>query len=99
MVNCISIDRLRSQSAKTLDERMKEAIPESLKAQVLVKSRVEDPEVREVRKQLIESKSVSELSQISSLADFPIPTTIERMLSKSGDLSQSVSTGPPSFDL
>merc|ERR1712223_515345 len=79
----------RSQSAKNF-------IPESMKAQVLVKSRVEDPEVREFRRNLVESKSVSELSQISGLSDFPIPSTIDRFMSKIGDFS-SIST--PSFDI
>ena len=71
-------------------------LPESMKAQVLVKARVEDPEIREFRRNLVESKSVSELSQISALSDFPIPSTIERLMSKSGDVS-SIST--PSFDM
>ena len=80
-----------------MEERLQGAIPESMKAQVLVKARVEDPEMQQYRRQLTESKSVSELSQISAWSDFPIPTTIERMLSKS-DVSMSPS-GPPSFDM
>ncbi len=67
-------------------------MPESLKAQVLVKSRVEDPEIRAQRKEIIETKSVSELSQVASFSDFPIPTTIERLMSKSSE-----SSGPPSI--
>ena len=80
-----------------MEERLQNAMPESMKAQVLVKARVEDPETQQYRRQLTESKSVSELSQISSWSDFPVPTTIERMLSKS-DVSMSPS-GPPSFDM
>ena len=76
---------------------MQSAIPESMKTPVLVKARVEDPELQQSRRQLIESKSVSELSQISSWSDFPVPTTIEKFLSKS-DLSVTPS-GPPSFDM
>ncbi len=66
---------------------MTDMLPESLKTQVLVKSRVEDPEVRAQRKELTESKSVSELSQVTSLSDFPIPTTLERLMSKRSDVS------------
>lgn len=78
---------------------MENALPESLKAKVLVKSRVEDEEVRQLRRQLVESKSVSELSQISSWSDFPIPTTIEKLMSKSGDLSSANLSPTPSFDM
>ena len=69
-----------------------------MKAQVLVKSRIEDPELRAQRRQLVESKSVSELSQISSWSDFPIPTTIERMMSKS-DISSLAAPSTPAFDV
>ena len=79
---------------------MKNVVPESFKAQVLVKSRVEDPEVREIRRQLVQSKSVSELSQVTSLSDFPIPSTIERLVSKSkSELSSSQAVTAPSLDM
>ena len=90
------LSRQRSQSAKNMKEAMENVLPESMKAQVLVKARVEDPEIREFRKKLVESKSVSELSQISGLSDFPIPSTIERLMQSKGDVS-AVST--PSFDM
>ena len=80
-----------------MEERMQSAIPESMKTQVLVKARVEDPQLQQSRSQIIQSKSVSELSQISSWSDFPVPTTIEKFLSKS-DVSYTPS-GPPSFDM
>jgi hypothetical protein len=82
-LNFSLIYRQRSQSAKNLQERVQSALPDSMKTQVLVKSRIEDPEICAQRKLLTQSKSVSELSQVTSLSDFPIPTTIEKMMSKS----------------
>ena len=80
--------RQRSLSARNLNEML----PESLKCQLLVKSKTEKPEVQRERAQLVSSKSVSELSQVTSLNDFPIPTTIERLVSKSkGDLTDGSS--------
>ena len=60
----------------------REKMPESMKAEVLVKSRVEDPEVQRQRAEITKCKTPNQLSQINSLADFPIPTTIETMLEK-----------------
>ena len=51
-----------------------------MKSEVLVRSRIEDPEILEQRRQLTQSKSVSELAQIQSMADFPIPATLERLM-------------------
>ena len=68
-------------------------MPDSLKSQLLVKSKVEKPEVQKERAELVSSKSVSELSQVTTLSDFPIPTTLERMMSKSkGDLTNGSSS-------
>ena len=55
-------------------------LPKSLKSEVLVRSRMEDPEVQRQRRQLTQSKSVSELSQVKSFADFPIPANIEKLV-------------------
>merc|ERR1719305_961791 len=41
---------------------------------------VEDPEVQAARAEIVKSKSVNELSQISSMTDFPIPDTIENFV-------------------
>jgi hypothetical protein len=54
-----------------------------LKSEVLVKAKIEDPDVLEGRKTLVQSKSVGELSRIHTLADFPIPSSIQRMISRS----------------
>ena len=53
-----------------------------MKQELLVKVRDEDPEVQKKRQELTRSKSPVELSQISSLSDFPVPATIEKMLQK-----------------
>ena len=49
---------------------------------LLVKAREEDPETQKQRQELTRSKSPVELSQMSSISEFPIPTTIEKMLQK-----------------
>ena len=67
-------------------------VPESLKSQLLVKSKVEKPEVQKQRAELVSSKSVSELSQVTSLSDFPIPTTLERIVKSKGDLANGSSS-------
>jgi hypothetical protein len=42
----------------------------------------EDPEVLEKRRALTASKTPAELSQISSIADLPIPTALEKFIKK-----------------
>jgi len=55
-------------------------LPRSLKSEVLVRTRVENPEVLENRRNIVQSKSVSELAQVNTLADFPLPTPIEHLI-------------------
>ena len=88
----------RSQSAN-IQQRVREAMPESMKAQVLVKARIEEPEVLNARREIVQSKSVAELSQMASFSDFPIPTTIEKLMAKSAKSDISAVSGPPSFDV
>ena len=57
-------------------------LPKSLKSELVVRSRVEDPEVQEERKKLTESKSVSELAAITKLSEFPLPANIEKLIGK-----------------
>ena len=47
---------------------------------LVVKSLVEEPEVQAARAEVVKSKSVSELSQVTSITDFPIPDTIENFV-------------------
>ena len=44
----------------------------------MVRVRQEDPEVQRERAELVKSKSPTELSQMTSLSDFPLPSTIEQ---------------------
>ena len=52
-------------------------------AEMLVKSKVEDPDMLIARRQISQSKSIHELSQISSFSEFPVPGTLKRIWSKS----------------
>ena len=46
------------------------------------RSRVEDPVKQRQRAETVRSKSVHELSQITSLADFPLPAPIENIIQR-----------------
>ena len=59
-------------------------MPKSLTQEVMVRTRIEDPEVLRERRNLTQSKSVSELSRISGLSDFPVPATLERLIGGRG---------------
>lgn len=50
--------------------------------QLLVKSKIQDPELVKERQELVRTKSPAELSQISSVADLPIPAPVENMLKR-----------------
>ena len=64
------------------------SIPSSLKSELIVTSVVENPEIVARNKELIKNKSVSELSQIRDIAEFPIPEKIENFFKqKSGPSS------------
>ena len=65
--------------------RMYNTLPRSWRTQNLVTSSREITDLEELakRKQLIETKSPSELANITSLSDFPVPTKIKRMVSPS----------------
>ena len=63
-----------------IQENIYATLPKSLKSEVLVRARVESPEVRQNRYELTQSKSVSELSQVRNLAEFPLPTPIENLI-------------------
>ena len=54
-------------------------MPDSLKSEVLVRSRVEDPEVQRERAEIAKTRTVSQLSQINSLADIPIPKNVQNI--------------------
>ena len=73
----------RFELSKFNAENIYATLPKSLtEKQLLTKSRFEDPEIQKTRKETTEAKTVAELSQIHSMADFPIPTTIETLIEK-----------------
>ena len=56
-------------------------VPESLHSQkLLVVSKFEDADTLQLRQQIVQSRSVSELSQISGLSDFPVPEKLEKLM-------------------
>ena len=84
--NCI---RMKSQSTTSLSQSLYGSLPRSLKQDLIVKSRVEDPDVLAERRAVVASKSVSELSQITSISDFPVPKTLSRAFHKSMEMLAS----------
>jgi len=76
-------EKVKSQSTQSLSQSMYSTLPRALKQDLLVKSRIEDPEILAERRAIVASKSVSELSQITSISDIPIPTTLSRVFYKS----------------
>merc|ERR1711936_250286 len=72
-----------SPGARSIQENLYATLPKSLKSEILVKSVVEDPDRQLQNMSLTQSKSVSELSQIKTLSDFPIPENIEKLISRS----------------
>lgn len=63
-------------SMKSLQDKL-----DTIKSEkILVASKFEDPAVLKERREMAQSRSVSQLSQISTLSDIPIPGTLERLL-------------------
>ena len=71
-------------SAVPLAEKIYETvIPSSLvETKLLVKTTCEDPEVQAARAEVVKSKSVAELSQITSMAEIPVPEAIENFVKR-----------------
>merc|ERR1711899_666829 len=82
-------DKMKSQSTTSLSQSLYGSLPRSLKQDLIVKSRVEDPDVLAERRAVVASKSVSELSQITSISDFPVPKTLSRAFHKSMEMLAS----------
>jgi len=57
-----------------------DVMPDALKTEVLVRSRVESPDLQKERSETVKTKTVTELSQIHSLSDLPLPKQIENIL-------------------
>lgn len=82
----------RSHSMTSLPKKIHEAevksteswtLTKTLNSQCLVRSKKEDPLVQAKRADVVKTKTVAELSQITSLAEIPIPSTLQNLLSKS----------------
>ena len=65
-------------------------LPRSLKSEVLVRSKIEDPETQKVRAEAVKSKSVHELSEIKSFEDIPIPSKIQNLVGRGTEGSRPV---------
>jgi hypothetical protein len=78
----ISLDDAGTDDGTKSEKGLFATLPKSLKAEVLVRSRLEDPEVQQHRAKLVKAKSVHELSQISSVADIPLPRPLENLVNR-----------------
>ena len=59
---------------------MYDKVPDSFKTQLLVKAKVEDPEIQKQRAEVVKTKTVNELSQVTSFKEFPVPDNIENLV-------------------
>merc|ERR1719193_2380840 len=86
--------QMKSHSSQAINHQPG-TLPRSAKEQnlLMVTSKVEDPEVLASRRSLVETKSVAELSKVSSLADVPVPSFFSRLASASLSRLHSLSTG------
>ena len=57
-------------------------LKKSLNAQCLVRSRMEDPHVQAARAEMVKNRTVAQLSQVTSLSDIPIPTSLLAIVEK-----------------
>jgi len=93
---------MKSQSTQSLAQSIQSTLhatlPRSLsEKQLLVRSRVEHADILAERRALVESKCVSELSQLSSFHDIPVPSTLSRFFRKSMEKLDSLAHSFKSF--
>lgn len=89
---------MKAQSTQSLSQSLYGSLPRSLKQDLLVKARMEDPDVLAKRRAVVASKSVSELSKITSISDFPVPSTLSRAFHKSMERLNGLSKPKPVTD-
>ena len=89
---------MKAQSTQSLSQSLYGSLPRSLKQDLLVKATMEDPDVLAERRAVVASKSVSELSQITSISDFPIPSTLSKAFHKSIERLNGMSKTKPVTD-
>jgi hypothetical protein len=85
-----------SEAPKNMHDKFYASLPRSLKADVHVRSRVEDPETLNQRRAATQTMSVSELARISGFSDMPLPSTVERALSGKWRTAKSEGSRPES---
>merc|ERR1712033_66130 len=91
-------EKVKSQSTQSLSQTLYSTLPRSLRQDLLVKSVVEDPDVLAERRAIVASKSVSELSQVTSFSDIPIPSTLKRAFHKSMEMLSGFMTPKENAD-
>ena len=67
-------------------ENIYASLPRSLKSEVAVTTKIQDPELVNERRETVASKSVNELSQVQSLADMPIPSPVQKLIDRAQTL-------------
>jgi len=85
-------EKLKSQSTQSLQQSIYSSLPRSLKLDLLVSQTVEEPDVLAERRALVASKSVSELSRITSISDIPVPANLQRAFHKSMERLTNIGT-------
>merc|ERR1711936_925055 len=87
----------RPSSPQNFKETIYETLPRSMReTQLITNSKFEEDEERlKERQELTRTKSPTELSQISSMSDFPIPTPVENLLKKKSEQTDTASPPVP----
>merc|ERR1712088_1298796 len=93
----IKEQQTKSKSTQSLSQGMYASLPRHFTMELAVKTVEQEPDLVAERRELLASKSVSELSQVKSLADFPVPDIVQRAFHKSmGSLGGSKTAQDPS---
>merc|ERR1712241_50349 len=93
----IKEQQTKSKSTQSLSQGMYASLPRHFTMELAVKTVEQEPDLGAERRELLASKSVSELSQVKSLADFPVPEIVQRAFHKSmGSLGGNKAAQDPS---
>ncbi len=66
-------------SSRMKVEDMYSNLPRSLKAEVLVKVKNEDPAVQKERQELVKTHTPGKLAEFHGISDFPVPSALENI--------------------
>ena len=80
-------------SPTQIKENIYATLPRSLKSELAVASKIQDPEVVQERREMLSKKSVNELSQVTSLSDVPIPSPIQKIMDTAQQLKEPKAQG------